>query len=149
MRVTLPFKGVLMALAYDRGGQQAARVQRTPASASLAEVPNVVLEKGIVIDAWARLSAVGIEVLTLEARVVIASVATYLRYAEAIGQTALAAPPPNQQGDRSGQLRDGRENGSRHELPSGDEVIGFLSDHPEGLRVGEMEAYFDVPRREL
>ena len=140
-----------MALAYERSGQQAARVQRAPASASLAEVLNVVLDKGIVIDAWVRLSAVGIEVLTIEARVVVASVDTYLRYAEAIGQTALAAAPPAQQGggERGERRGQGRENNSRRELPSGDEVLGYLSDHPEGLRLGEMEAYFDVPRREL
>ncbi len=38
---------------------------------------------------------------------------------------------------------------SRREIPSGNDIVGYLSDHPEGLRLGEMEAYFDVPRREL
>ncbi len=137
-----------MALAYERNGQQSARVARAPASSSLADVLNVVLDKGIVIDAWVRISAVGIEILTIEARVIVASVDTYLRYAEAIGQTALAAAPPAQQ---SGNQRGGRgqENDGRRELPSGDDVLGYLSDHPEGLRLGEMESYFDVPRREL
>jgi hypothetical protein len=50
-----------------------------------------VLDKGLVIDAWVRASLVGIEFLGIEARVVIASVETYLKYAEAIGLTAGAA----------------------------------------------------------
>ena len=51
------------------------------------------MDKGIVVDAWVRLSLVGIEILALEARVVVASVETYLKYAEAIGLTASAAAP--------------------------------------------------------
>lgn len=68
-------------------------VEKLPASSSLAEVIDRILDKGIVIDAWARISLVGIEILTVEARVVVASVETYLKYAEAIGLTASAAPP--------------------------------------------------------
>ncbi|MBC7970256.1 MAG: gas vesicle protein, partial [Verrucomicrobia bacterium] len=49
--------------------------------------------KGIVIDAWVRVSLVGIELLSIEARIVIASVETYLKYAEAVGLTAQAAVP--------------------------------------------------------
>jgi hypothetical protein len=63
-------------------------VEKAIASSSLVEVLDRILDKGIVIDAWIRISAVGIEVLAIEARVVIASVETYLRYAEAIGLTA-------------------------------------------------------------
>lgn len=61
---------------------------------TLADVLDLILDKGIVVDAWVRVSLVGIEILTIEARVVIASVDTYLKYADAIGQTAIAAPPP-------------------------------------------------------
>lgn len=68
-------------------------VEKTNSSSSLAEVIDRILDKGIVIDAWARVSLVGIELLALEARVVIASVETYLRYAEAVGLTATAAAP--------------------------------------------------------
>ncbi|RDI45977.1 gas vesicle protein GvpJ [Falsibacillus pallidus] len=60
-------------------------VQKTTDSSSLAEVIDRILDKGIVIDAFARVSVVGIEILTIEARVVIASVDTWLRYAEAVG----------------------------------------------------------------
>ena len=68
-------------------------VERTNSSSSLAEVIDRILDKGIVIDAWARVSLVGIELLAIEARVVIASVETYLKYAEAVGLTQSAAVP--------------------------------------------------------
>ncbi|MDP2884662.1 MAG: gas vesicle structural protein GvpA [Ignavibacteria bacterium] len=70
-----------------------ARVQKSMESSSLAEVVDRVLDKGIVIDAWVRVSLVGIELLAIEARVVVASVETFLKYAEAIGLTAGAASP--------------------------------------------------------
>ncbi|MYL62291.1 gas vesicle structural protein GvpA [Bacillus hwajinpoensis] len=60
-------------------------IQKSADSSSLAEVIDRILDKGIVIDAFARVSLVGIEILTIEARVVIASVDTWLRYAEAVG----------------------------------------------------------------
>ena len=64
-----------------------ANIQRATDSSSLAEVISVILDKGIVIDAWATVSLVGIQILSIEARIVIASVETYLKYAEAIGLT--------------------------------------------------------------
>ena len=70
-----------------------AKVQKATDSSSLAEVVDRILDKGIVIDAWLKVSLVGIELLSVEARVVIASVETYLKYAEAIGLTAAAAAP--------------------------------------------------------
>ncbi|OGG57297.1 MAG: gas vesicle synthesis protein GvpA [Candidatus Handelsmanbacteria bacterium RIFCSPLOWO2_12_FULL_64_10] len=69
-----------------------AQVQTVTHSSSLAEVVDRILDKGMVIDIWAKVSLVGIELLSIEARVVIASVETYLKYAEAIGLTATAAP---------------------------------------------------------
>ena len=68
-------------------------VEKVNSSSSLAEVVDRILDKGIVIDAWVRISLVGIELLSIEARVVIASVETYLKYAEAVGLTASAAVP--------------------------------------------------------
>jgi len=70
-----------------------AKVSKSTDSSSLAEVVDRILDKGIVIDVWAKVSLVGIELLSVEARVVIASVETYLKYAEAIGLTAAAAAP--------------------------------------------------------
>ena len=70
-----------------------ARLQKSTDSSSLAEVVDRILDKGIVIDAWVKVSLVGIELITIEARVVVASVETYLKYAEAVGLTASAAAP--------------------------------------------------------
>ena len=66
-------------------------VEKAIASSSLVEVIDRILDKGVVIDLWVRVSLVGIELLAIEARVVVASVETYLKYAEAIGLTATAA----------------------------------------------------------
>ncbi len=63
-----------------------AQPQRRPDSSSLAEVLDRILDKGVVIDVWARVSVVGIELLTIEARVVVASVDTFLHYAEEIAK---------------------------------------------------------------
>lgn len=70
-----------------------ASVAKSTDSSGLAEVVDRILEKGVVIDAWVKVSLVGIELLAIEARVVIASVDTYLKYAEAIGLTAPVAAP--------------------------------------------------------
>jgi hypothetical protein len=59
----------------------------------LADVVNVILDKGIVIDAWVRVAVVGLEIITVQARVVVASVDTYLRYADAVAATATASAP--------------------------------------------------------
>ena len=60
-------------------------VERTAGGSSLIDVLDRVLDKGIVIDAWVRISLVGIDLITVEARVVVASIDTYLRYADALG----------------------------------------------------------------
>src|SRR6201991_3392108 len=62
---------------------------RAPKPSSLADVLDVVLDKGIVIDAYVRVALVGIELLTIDARIVIASVDTYLRFAEAVNRLDL------------------------------------------------------------
>src|SRR5579859_2585314 len=68
-------------------------VERRSGGTSLIDVLDRVLDKGIVIDAWVRISLVGIDLITVEARVVVASIDTYLKYAEAIGITAPTARP--------------------------------------------------------
>lgn len=70
-------------------------VNQGPDVSSLAEVLDRILDKGVVVDVWARISLVGIEILTVEARIVVASVDTYLHYAEEITkieQAAITAP---------------------------------------------------------
>jgi len=63
-------------------------IEKALASSSLAEVVDRILDKGLVIDAYVRVSLVGIELVGIEIRAVIAGVDTYLKYAEAIGLTA-------------------------------------------------------------
>ena len=62
-------------------------VERASGGTSLIDVLDRVLDKGIVIDAWVRVSLVGIDLITVEARVVVASIDTYLKYSEAVGAT--------------------------------------------------------------
>jgi hypothetical protein len=77
-------------------------LQRAPSPSGLADVLDVILDKGLVIDAFVRVSVIGIEVLTIDARIVIASVDTYLRFAEAVNrldlkETELAGLPELQE----------------------------------------------------
>lgn len=69
------------------------RVERTAGGTSLIDVLDRVLDKGIVIDAWVRVSLVGIDLITVEARVVVAGIETYLKYSEAVGGLPAAATP--------------------------------------------------------
>ena len=62
-------------------------IESANSSSSLVEVVDRILDKGVVVDAWIRVSLVGIELLSIEARIVIASVDTWLKYAEAVGLT--------------------------------------------------------------
>jgi hypothetical protein len=68
-------------------------VERTTGGSSLIDVLDRVLDKGIVIDAWVRVSLVGIDLITVEARVVVASIDTYLKYSEAVGSVAPVSKP--------------------------------------------------------
>ncbi|MGH9095148.1 MAG: gas vesicle protein GvpJ [Acidimicrobiales bacterium] len=65
-------------------------ISRAPRPSSLADVLDLILDKGLVIDAYVRVSALGIEVLTIDARIVIASVDTYLHFAEAVNRLDLS-----------------------------------------------------------
>ncbi|NIQ57810.1 MAG: gas vesicle structural protein GvpA [Gammaproteobacteria bacterium] len=68
-------------------------VERAPAGTSLIDVLDRVLDKGIVIDAYVRVSLVGIDLVTVEARIVVAAIDTYLKYAEAVGVMPSVARP--------------------------------------------------------
>jgi gas vesicle structural protein len=77
-------------------------LQRAPSPSGLAEVLDVILDKGLVLDAYVRVSVIGIELLTIDARIVIASVDTYLHFAEAVNrldltETELAGLPELQE----------------------------------------------------
>ena len=68
-------------------------VERAAGNNSLIEVLDRVLDKGIVIDAWVRVSLVGIDLVTVEARVVVASIATYLHFSDVVGTSTASVAP--------------------------------------------------------
>jgi gas vesicle structural protein len=68
-------------------------VERASGGTSLIDVLDRVLDKGIVIDAWVRVSLVGIDLLTVEARVVVASIDTYIKYSEAVSLAPTVSRP--------------------------------------------------------
>src|ERR1044071_9334342 len=72
-----------------RNGSAANYLQRAPSPSGLADVIDVILDKGLVLDAFVRVSVIGIVILTIDARIVIASVDTYLRFAEAVNRLDL------------------------------------------------------------
>jgi gas vesicle structural protein len=86
-------------------------VNRAPRPSGLADVLDVVLDKGIVIDAYIRVSLVGIELLTIDARIVIASVDTYLRFAEAVNRLDLQ--PQDQVAGLPGLMREMTQGGAK------------------------------------
>jgi gas vesicle structural protein len=76
-------------VAIATNGTASNYLQRAPSPSGLAEVLDVILDKGLVIDAYVRVSVIGIEVITIDARIVVASVDTYLRFAEAVNRLDL------------------------------------------------------------
>ena len=83
---------------------------RGPSPSGLADVIETILDKGLVVDAYVRVSLVGIEVLTIDARIVIASVDTYLRFAEAVNRLDISQ---EKQG-LPGLVGEMQEGGARH-----------------------------------
>src|SRR5438309_10307333 len=79
-------------------------VERVSGGSSLIDVLDRVLDKGIVIDAWVRISLVGIDLITVEARVVVASIDTYLKYADAVGLVGLVSRPTLVESGSAGEL---------------------------------------------
>ncbi len=95
-------------------------LQRAPSPSGLADVLDVILDKGLVIDAFVRVSVIGIEVLTIDARIVIASVDTYLRFAEAVNrldlkETELAGLPELQE-EGAKRMTEGAVEGVEEEI---------------------------------
>ena len=103
-----------------------------PSSSSLADVIDTILDKGIVIDAYVRVSLVGIELLTIDARIVVASVDTYLRYAEAVNRLDISQ-------DKEGLpelMQDMQEGGAKHKTKgaieaAAEKVDDFVRDRDE------------------
>ena len=116
-------------------------LQRAPSPSGLADVLDVILDKGLVIDAYVRVSVIGIEVLTIDARIVIASVDTYLRFAEEVNrldltQTELAGLPELQEKGAE-KMTEGAIEGAEEELtPDSSTMRGTL----KGLAAGAIAA---------
>jgi hypothetical protein len=90
-------------------------VERAPGGTSLIDVLDRVLDKGIVVDAWVRISLVGIDLITVEARVVVASIDTYLKYAEAVGLAQMVSRPGLSSSTAEPLEGDGRRAAAAHE----------------------------------
>lgn len=130
-------------------GTRSSTLTRAPRPSGLADVLDLILDKGLVIDAYVRVSLVGIEVLTVDARIVVASVDTYLRFAEAVnrldlrstetdGFTGLLGNDDSEDGDRGGS----GGSGSRAPAPrgsTGGREQSRVGRAREGLRRGDQE----------
>src|SRR6201986_1839062 len=91
-----------------------------PAPSGLADVIEIILDKGIVIDAYVRVSLVGIELLTIDARIVVASVDTYLRFAEAVNRLDISQEKESLP-DLIGDMEEG---GAKHKTKGALEAAG-------------------------
>src|SRR6187549_4135131 len=95
-------------------------LQRAPSPTGLADVVELILDKGMVIDAYIRIAVIGIELITIDARIVIASVDTYLRFAEQVNRLDLAAEGPAGLADLRGDNKDGdKSNGKARGMLKG------------------------------
>jgi hypothetical protein len=119
-----------------------------PSSSSLADVIDTILDKGLVIDAYVRVSLVGIEILTVDARIVVASVDTYLRFAEAVNRMDISqSDPKTGLPDLVGEVTEGVSQGASKGKTSGvleaaGEKLGdFLTDkQPQRQKVRSRRA---------
>src|SRR5947208_16376333 len=121
-----------MTIATQPGGTSSSR----PQPSGLADVIDTILDKGLVIDAYVRVSLVGIEVLAIDARVVLASVDTYLRFAEAVDRLDIS----QEKEGLPGLVGDMEEGGARRKTqgalePAGEELGDILGD--SGQREGQ------------
>ena len=91
-------------------------LQRAPSPSGLADVIDVILDKGLVIDAYVRVSVIGIELVTIDARIVVASIDSYLRFAEAVNRLDLT------QTEAAG-LKELREGGKKREAEGAAEGV--------------------------
>jgi gas vesicle structural protein len=102
--------------------QPAGGVGGHPSSSDLADVIDTILDKGLVLDAYVRVSLVGIELLTIDARVVVASVDTYLRFADAVNRLSISEQEPKSGlTDLVGEVTEG---GARHKTKGALEAAG-------------------------
>jgi len=112
-----------MTVATQPGGSSGGRPQPT----GLADVIDSILDKGLVIDAYVRVSLVGIEVLTIDARVVIASVDTYLRFAEAVNRLDISQEKEGLPGLFGDMQQSGAKRKTRGALDAAGEKLSDLA----------------------
>ena len=115
-----------MTITAQPGGGNSAR----PQPSGLADVIDTILDKGLVLDAYVRVSLVGIELITIDARVVIASVDTYLRFAEAVNRLDISQDKEG----LPGLVGDLEQNGARNKTKgaldaAGDKLRDFTDAH--------------------
>jgi hypothetical protein len=107
-------------------------LQRAPSPSGLADVVELILDKGLVIDAYVRIAVIGIELVTIDARIVIASVDTYLRFAEAVNRLDLtqteAAGLAELRGDNGGNGGDGGDGKTKGMLEGAKEAFSSGGD---------------------
>jgi gas vesicle structural protein len=112
--------------------QSGGGVAQRPQASGLADVIDTILDKGLVIDAYVRVSLVGIELLTIDARVVIASVDTYLRFAEAVNRLDISNDKEGLPGLVGGMVESGSQRKTKGALDAaGDKLREFTSDPDE------------------
>jgi len=136
--------------AMTQRGTASNYLQRSPSPSGLAEVIDLILDKGLVIDLYVRVSLVGIELLVIDARIVVASVDTYLRFAEAVNRLDIAASD-----DAEGLpelLDDLREGGAKKKTKGAlegakDSVSSIFGDDDEDEDDGAEEQEEERPRR--
>ena len=137
-----------MAIQPSSGGA----VERKGETSSLADVVGTILDKGVVIDIFARVSLVGIEVLRVDARIVVASVDTYLRFAEAANRLELGAGEPAGLPDMVEGFSDSGKSGARQgasqgALEAGVEKLGDFFSSSRNADNEEEEEEAARPRR--
>jgi hypothetical protein len=108
-------------------------LQRAPSPSGLADVLDLILDKGLVIDAYVRIAVIGIELITIDARIVIASVDTYLRFAEAVNRLDLTQTEAaglaelrkrkGDDGNGAGEKAKGALEGAKDKVESGAEKV--------------------------
>jgi hypothetical protein len=116
---------------------------RGPSPSGLADVIETILDKGLVVDAYVRVSLVGIEVLTIDARVVVASVDTYLRFAEAVNRLDISQEKEGLPGLFGDMQEGGARNKTKGVLDAAtDKLKDFAGNgerEPRGARRGRRE----------
>jgi hypothetical protein len=137
----------------------------SPEGGTLADVLDRVLDKGIVVDAWASVSLLGIEIVSIQAKVVVASVETYLKYADAIASVGL--PPAESQATKPKPIDVKEVKGAeppkaqvapkalaenprpQTEMPSEAAIVDYLTEHAQGLQLDELSEHFHAAKEEL